>query len=116
MYLFCSAEFALQICELNLLSSLGVNHSIPLTQFCWADQVKPWIKTSLAPGSGAVTLYLEKRYAAQLRRISNGISCLLFLQMRAEYDLPTPYVFLAVCDVMLLDGLKPKHFVFHLQW
>jgi hypothetical protein len=79
-------------------------------------EVKPWIKTSLAPGSGAVTLYLEKRYAAQLRRISDGISCLLFLQMRAEYDLPTPYVFLAVCDVMLLDGLKPKHFVFHLQW
>ncbi len=113
-FLFCS------ICTGNswieFTPSLGVNHSIPLTQFCWAEQVKPWIKTSLAPGSGAVTLYLEKRYAAQLRRISDGISCLLFLQMRAEYDLPTPYVFLAVCDVMLLDGLKPKHFVFHLQW
>ncbi len=78
MYLFCSAAFALQIHELNLLSSLRVNHSIPLSQFCWAEQVKPWIKTSLAPGSGAVTLYLEKRYAAQLRRISNGILPLVF--------------------------------------
>lgn len=25
-------------------------------------QVKPWIKTSLAPGSGVVTKYLLKRY------------------------------------------------------
>lgn len=39
--------------------------------FCTADgfflfflmcQVKPWIKTSLAPGSGVVKKYLEKRY------------------------------------------------------
>lgn len=28
-------------------------------------QVKPWIKTSLAPGSGVVTKYLFQRYAAR---------------------------------------------------
>lgn len=26
------------------------------------QQVKPWIKTSLAPGSGVVTKYLQNRY------------------------------------------------------
>lgn len=26
------------------------------------DQVKPWVKTSLAPGSGVVTKYLLQRY------------------------------------------------------
>jgi aconitase A len=28
--------------------------------------VKPWIKTSLAPGSGVVTKYMEKRYQLKL--------------------------------------------------
>ncbi len=46
------------------------------------EQVKPWIKTSLAPGSGVVTLYLEKRYSAHSRGTFH--EWLLFLQMRGR--------------------------------
>lgn len=30
------------------------------------EQVKPWVKTSLAPGSGVVTKYLLQRYKLSL--------------------------------------------------
>ncbi len=66
----CTLVFVLQFIELSLLSSLEANCSRSLSWFCWVEQVKPWIKTSLAPGSGAVTQYLAKRYATHFRVIS----------------------------------------------
>lgn len=56
-------------CELIHSTFLLLN-SFPFI-FVWqptAHQVKPWIKTSLAPGSGAVTKYLLKRYIIWINR------------------------------------------------
>lgn len=44
---------------LLLLYVLYENH--PLVTMVCVNQVKPWIKTSLAPGSGVVKKYLDKR-------------------------------------------------------
>jgi aconitate hydratase len=41
-------------------------------------QVKPWIKTSLAPGSGVVTKYLNKRSVISNVSMSAEIMSILF--------------------------------------
>lgn len=62
LYLIYFAQIAFYIVTPYKIIAFLAILFISLLEVSVLFQVKPWVKTSLAPGSGVVTKYLLKRY------------------------------------------------------